>query len=67
MYVCLCAGITDRQIKDKVGQGCNRLKDLMRETGLGMHCGKCCVQASEIIRDLIPAADVSALPVNVGE
>ncbi len=50
MYVCLCKGITDGQIRDAVHQGCDSLRDLRRELGVASQCGKCARQAREEIR-----------------
>lgn len=41
MYVCLCRGITDSQINKAVDQGCESMRALSQDTGLGQQCGKC--------------------------
>ena len=42
MYVCLCKGVTCRQIRERVRQGEARsLRDLSRSLGVATQCGKC--------------------------
>jgi len=60
MYVCLCKGITDGQIREAVHQGCDSLRDLRRELGVGGQCGKCARDAREVLRDT--RAQASAQP-----
>ncbi len=52
MYVCLCKGVTDRQIRKAVGEGASRMRDLRRDLGVCSECGKC----GECARDLLRAA-----------
>ncbi len=58
MYVCLCKGITDGQIREAVQQGCDSLRDLRRELGVGGQCGKCARDAREVLRDTRAQASV---------
>jgi len=51
MYVCLCKGITDTQIREAAASGCTTLRDLRSELGVGSQCAKCVRQAREIMRD----------------
>ncbi|MCH8543068.1 MAG: bacterioferritin-associated ferredoxin [Alcanivorax sp.] len=51
MYVCLCKGVTDNQIREAAHQGCGSLRDLRRELGVGGQCGKCVREAHEVLRD----------------
>lgn len=57
MYVCLCSGITDKQIHQALESGCDSLRDLRRELGVGSRCGKCLVAASDLLRMRDLAAD----------
>ncbi|MEY1662296.1 bacterioferritin-associated ferredoxin [Isoalcanivorax beigongshangi] len=61
MYVCLCKGITDGQIREAVQQGCDSLRDLRRELGVASQCGKCARQARSVMRE---ARTASAASVN---
>lgn len=51
MYVCLCKGITDSQIRDAAHRGCSGLRELRRELGVGSQCAKCVRQAREVLRE----------------
>ena len=49
MYVCLCKGVTDGQIRDAVARGARTVKDLRRELGVASDCGKCAACAREVL------------------
>ena len=51
MYVCLCKGVTDGDIKNAVASGCRSLRELKRETGLATQCGKCSCHARDILHE----------------
>lgn len=50
MYVCVCNGVTDRQIREAVAQGAASLDDLARELQVGTCCGKCRPCAGEVLQ-----------------
>ncbi|PKM22192.1 MAG: (2Fe-2S)-binding protein [Gammaproteobacteria bacterium HGW-Gammaproteobacteria-14] len=50
MYICLCKGVTDGQIRAAVSSGCDTLKSLRSGLGVGSQCGKCMVHAADLIR-----------------
>ena len=41
MYVCLCNGITDREIRSAVALGARSLADLQASLGVATACGRC--------------------------
>ncbi|MEE4249920.1 MAG: bacterioferritin-associated ferredoxin [Alcanivoracaceae bacterium] len=51
MFVCLCSGITDSQIRAAASSGCDTLKQLREEMALGAGCGKCLVHAAAVLRE----------------
>jgi bacterioferritin-associated ferredoxin len=51
MYVCICHGITDRQIRRAVEQGARTLGDVQMKLPVGGCCGRCEDCAREVIRD----------------
>lgn len=55
MYVCLCKGVTDHQIRQTVEDGARSWRDVQRETGCGTQCGKCAVQAKHTTREAVKA------------
>ncbi|MCC4265955.1 bacterioferritin-associated ferredoxin [Oceanimonas baumannii] len=51
MYVCLCKGITERQLKEAIAEGNTEFMDLKRELGVGSQCGKCIPVALAILAE----------------
>jgi bacterioferritin-associated ferredoxin len=49
MYVCICKGITDRDIRDAASRGARTLKDLRRDLGVASDCGKCAGCARDVL------------------
>ncbi len=50
MFVCLCHGITDKQIKDAVAEGgVGNMRELKKSLQVGARCGSCVQMAQEII------------------
>ena len=54
MYICLCNGITENEIRSCVRQGACCMADLQRELGVATQCGRCEAYARELLQD--PAA-----------
>jgi len=50
MYVCLCKGITDTQIKEAIENGACSLEDLSDSLGVAQGCGGCAGFAENILR-----------------
>ena len=48
MYVCLCRGITDNQIRKAVQAGKTEFKQLKQSLEVGTQCGKCVRIAAEV-------------------
>ncbi|WP_111493744.1 MULTISPECIES: bacterioferritin-associated ferredoxin [Marinobacter] len=51
MYVCLCYGVTDRQIREAAEDGCRSMRQLGKDLGVGRQCGRCATMAREILRE----------------
>jgi len=51
MYVCICAAVTDKQIRQAVRFGVEDLWGLQRELGVAVGCGSCKEMASDILRE----------------
>lgn len=49
MYVCLCHGITERDIECAVDDGARSLKDLSGTLGVATQCGKCSCHARKCL------------------
>jgi bacterioferritin-associated ferredoxin len=41
MYVCLCVGVTDHDIRETIAQGATSLEEVAYCTGAGTRCGSC--------------------------
>ncbi|MBA1146805.1 bacterioferritin-associated ferredoxin [Ectothiorhodospiraceae bacterium WFHF3C12] len=61
MYVCVCHGITDRQVREAIDRGARKLRDLREELGLCTDCGKCGPCARDLLQEAAPETDVPAL------
>lgn len=53
MYVCLCKGITDSQIRAAIEDGANSFKEVRNTLGVGSQCGKCGILTREILRETL--------------
>jgi bacterioferritin-associated ferredoxin len=51
MFVCLCSGVTDRQIRAAASAGADTLKQLREQMAVGAQCGKCLVHAAAVLRE----------------
>ena len=51
MYVCLCRGITDQDIKEAVANGAGSYREIRDQLVLGTCCGRCAPEARAIISD----------------
>ena len=55
MYVCICNGVTDRQIQEAVENSCRSMAELTMRTGAGASCGTCMETAAAMLESAIPA------------
>jgi bacterioferritin-associated ferredoxin len=53
MYVCLCQGVTDGQIRDAILEGCCSYKEVRQTLGVASKCGKCACLAKEVVRETL--------------
>jgi bacterioferritin-associated ferredoxin len=51
MYVCVCHGITDRQIRRAVDQGAHTVGELQMHLPVGGCCGRCVDTAEAVINE----------------
>lgn len=63
MYVCLCQGVTDGQIREAIYEGCCNYRDVRRTLGVGTQCGKCAAQAKQITRDTLTEVQSNQSPI----
>lgn len=55
MYVCICNGVTEHDIRQAVAGGCASMAELTMRTGCGACCGTCVDTACALLEDLQPA------------
>lgn len=53
MYVCLCKGITDSQIRTAVNNGAESMRAVRDQLGVASQCGKCSSFCREIVRETL--------------
>ena len=49
MYVCICNGVTDHEIRQAAEAGCKTMAELTMRTGAGACCGSCVEAATELL------------------
>lgn len=55
MYVCLCKGVTDGQIKQLVAEGARSWREVRTQTGCATQCGKCACMGKSITQQAVQA------------
>ena len=55
MFVCICNGVTDSQIREALADGATSLEDLHDELGVASQCGSCSEHALSLIHEMQPA------------
>jgi bacterioferritin-associated ferredoxin len=60
MYVCLCNGITDREIRQTAVAGCRSMAELTMRTGCGAGCGSCVPMATALMQEVHDAPAVGS-------
>lgn len=59
MYVCLCNGITENQIREAVTCGADSLLALRLELGVAACCGRCADCAQQVLHETISHTSLS--------
>ncbi len=62
MYVCLCKGVTDGQIKQAVEAGAQSFRDVRKSLGVATQCGKCACAANGVIQDQLKEQSLESTP-----
>ncbi|MCL7715376.1 (2Fe-2S)-binding protein [Stenotrophomonas mori] len=55
MYVCICNGVTDHQIREAIENGCSSVSELTMRTGCGSTCGSCLGMAADLLSEGVAA------------
>lgn len=53
MYVCLCQGVTDGQIREAIYEGCCSYRDVRETLNVANQCGKCACLAKQVVRETL--------------
>lgn len=53
MYVCLCNGITEGQIREAVDSGADSLLELRLRLGVASCCGRCADCAQQVLHETV--------------
>lgn len=61
VYVCICNGVTERDIRQVAEAGCRSVPELTMRTGCGASCGSCLDLAARLLDD-VHAADAVPPP-----
>lgn len=63
MYICLCKGITDNQIREAIVEGgAASWRDVSKQLGVSSQCGKCAVVAKQVVDDALAEAAATFNP-----
>jgi bacterioferritin-associated ferredoxin len=62
MYVCICNGVTDHEIRQAAEAGCRGVAELTMRTGAGSTCGSCLDMAAQLLDEVHSRREL-ALPI----
>ncbi len=65
MYICLCKGITDSQIRDAVSGGAESVRDVRECLGAASQCGKCACHVRDLVKKTLKDSCQSAQFYNI--
>lgn len=61
MYVCLCLGVTDRDIRQAVADGAQSVKEVNSILGTAKQCGKCGMMTRDIVKNELASGETQSL------
>ena len=53
MYVCLCKGVTDGQIRSEARAGACTLREVRNRLGVAAQCGRCVEEARHVLEEAL--------------
>lgn len=59
MYVCLCQGVTEGEIRNAVREGLCTLQEIQEHLGVASGCGKCAEFAIDVVQETLRERPVS--------
>jgi bacterioferritin-associated ferredoxin len=60
VYICLCNGFTDRQVRSTIEDSASSVAQVYTALGCAPRCGKCVPVVREMLRGAAPAAEGEA-------
>jgi bacterioferritin-associated ferredoxin len=51
MYVCLCHGVTDLEIRETIAEGASSVEEVAHCTGAGTKCGSCVNHIARMVEE----------------
>jgi len=60
VYVCICNGVTEHDIRRAAEAGCGSMSELTMRTGCGACCGTCVDTACALLDEARPASGATA-------
>ncbi|NRB39589.1 MAG: bacterioferritin-associated ferredoxin [Pseudomonadales bacterium] len=51
MYICICKGITDSDIRNAVIDGASDMRSVRKQLGVSTQCGQCSCQAKSVFQE----------------
>ncbi len=51
MYVCICKGITDKDIRNAVLDGASDMRTVRNKLGVSTQCGQCSCSAKSVFKE----------------
>lgn len=60
MYVCLCKGVTDRQIREAIADGACSMRDLRAALDVANQCGKCGRDCKSLLNESMVGKNATA-------
>lgn len=53
MYICVCQGVTDHQIRAAAQEGVASIDELRDSLGVASRCGKCSALAADVLHEFL--------------
>lgn len=60
MYVCLCKGITDKDVEGAISAGAGSYADVRSQLGVGTQCGQCASYTKTLVRKTVEQAHMNS-------
>ncbi len=66
MYICICNGVTDSQIRAAVDAGATSIRQLNQQLSVGNCCGKCTKAAKDVMNQHLDRLQEKAFNLDLG-